>query len=370
MRPLPHALLRPARRLASVVAWFLAAAAVAPVAAAAGAAAPALRDEPLRVCCTVPSIGSIAAEVGGDRIALTVFAKGGENPHFLDARPSHVKALAAADLFVQQGMELEIGWAPVLLQQCRNAKVQPGQPGFLDCAQVVTPLEVPTEPVDRSHGDVHPAGNPHYMTDPVNGLKVARLLRDRLAQLRADDAEGFAQRCAAFEKRLCRAMAGDALADAFPTDTVIKLAELQAEGRLAAFLAAQGRKEPVGGWWGALETSSGTAVIADHNQWVYFGRRFGLRFAGYLEPKPGVAPSTSHLGELIRGAPAADVRLVFTAPGFDPKSARFVAEKLGVPLVTLAHEVGATAAASDYVAMVGSDVEAIAAALASRKGGA
>lgn len=348
---------RPARFVASLAAAF-----------AVAAAAPAPRDEPLRVCCTVPSIGSIAQEIGGDRIALTVFAKGGENPHFLDARPSHVTALAAADVFVQQGMELEIGWAPVLLQQCRNSKVQPGQPGFIDVGQVVTPLEVPTTPVDRSHGDVHPAGNPHYMTDPVNGWKVARLLRDRFTQLRPDAAGGFAERCAAFEQRLCRAMVGDALAGAFPTDTVIKLAELQAEGRLAVFLSAQGRSEAIGGWFGALAPYAGTAVIADHNQWVYFGRRFGLRFAGYLEPKPGVAPSTSHLGELIRDAPATGVRLVFTAPGFDPKSARFVAEKLGVPLLTLAHEVGATAAATDYVAMVQYDVEQIVAALARPRG--
>ncbi|MBL8843086.1 MAG: zinc ABC transporter substrate-binding protein [Planctomycetes bacterium] len=332
-------------------------------------AALAASSEPLRVCCTVPSIGSIAQEVGGDRIALTVFAKGGENPHFLDARPSHVKALAAADLFVQQGMELEIGWAPVLLQQCRNAKVQPGQLGFLDASVVVTPLEVPTAPVDRSHGDVHPGGNPHYMTDPVNGLKVARLLRERFTQLLPEAADGFAQRCARFEQRLCRALVGDALADAFPADTVIKLAELQADGRLAAFLQQQGRSEKLAGWLGVLAPYAGTAVIADHNQWIYFGRRFGLLFAGYLEPKPGVAPSTRHLGELIGAAPAANVKLVFTAPGFDPKSARFVAEKLGLPLLSLAHEVGATATATDYVAMVQFDVEQIGAALARARGG-
>lgn len=329
----------------------------------------AASSEPLRVCCTVPSIGSIAQEVGGDRIALTVFAKGSENPHFLDARPSHVKALAAADLFVQQGMELEIGWAPVLLQQCRNAKVQPGQPGFLDASLVVTPLEVPTAPVDRSHGDVHPGGNPHYMTDPVNGWKVARLLRDRFTQLLPDESSGFASRCLAFEQRLCRALVGDALADAFPADTVIKLAELQAQGRLATFLQQQGRSEQLSGWLGALAPYAGTAVIADHNQWVYFGRRFGLVFAGYLEPKPGVAPSTRHLGELIGAAPAASVKLVVTAPGFDPKSARFVAEKLGLPLLSLAHEVGATATATDYVAMVQENVLQIVAALARARGG-
>ncbi len=325
--------------------------------------ASAFAQEKLNVCCTVPSIGSIAQEVGGDAVAVTVFAKGAENPHFLDARPSHVKALAAADVFVQQGMELEIGWAPILLQQCRNGRVQPGQPGFIDASVVVAPLEVPTTPVDRSHGDVHPAGNPHYMTDPVNGLLVARLLRDRFTQLRPSARDALSQRCVAFEKRLCTAMVGAALADEFPTETVLRLADLQAQGSLAAFLDQQGRGGKLGGWFGALRPFAGTKVICDHNQWIYFGRRVGLEFAGYLEPKPGIAPSTGHLGELIRDAPAAGVKLVFTAPGFDPKSAQFVAEKLGLPLLTLAHEVGATAAAVDYVAMIDADVGLIVAAL-------
>ncbi|MSR47250.1 MAG: zinc ABC transporter substrate-binding protein [Planctomycetes bacterium] len=327
------------------------------------------REQKLNVCCTVPSIGSIAQEVGGDAVSVTVFAKGTENPHFLDARPSHVKALAAADAFVQQGMELEIGWAPVLLQQCRNGRVQPGQPGFIDASVVATPLEVPSVPVDRSHGDVHPFGNPHYMTDPVNGLLVARLLRDRLSELLPTARDGFMERCAAFEKRLCVAMVGAALAEEFQSDTIVKFAELNANGRLASFLAQQKRGEELGGWFGALAPFAGTRVLADHNQWAYFGRRFGLEFAGFLEPKPGVAPSTGHLGELIRSARAAGAKLVFTAPGFDPKSAQFVAGKLDVPLLTLAHEVGATPAATDYLAMVDSDVGSIVAALSRSRGG-
>lgn len=322
----------------------------------------------LAVCCTVPSLGSIVEAVGGDLVEVTTFAKGTGNPHFLDARPSHVKALAAADLLVEQGLELEIGWAPLLLQQCRNAKVQPGQPGFLDASQAITPLGVPTTPVDRSHGDVHPYGNPHYLTDPLNGLAVARLVRDRLAQLEPRANADLAQRCAAFERRLCAALVGEKLAAAFPPDTVVKLARLAEEGRLLPFLQQQGRAGDLAGWLGALAPFHDTVVIADHDQWAYFGRRFGLRFAGFLEPKPGVAPSTAHLAELIGSAPAAGVKLVLTAPGFDPKSARFVAEKVGVPLLELAHEVGATEEAGDYVAMIDCDVRAIAAALSRRAG--
>jgi ABC-type Zn uptake system ZnuABC Zn-binding protein ZnuA len=125
----------------------------------------------------------------------------------------------------------------------------------------------------------------------------------------------------------------------------------------------------VGGWFGRLAPCAGVAVITDHDQWSYFARRFGLRLAGFLEPKPGVAPSTGHLGELIRSAPGAKVRLVVTAPGFDPRSARFVADRLSVPLLTLAHEVGATDVATDYLAMIQFDVEQIVAALSPPRAG-
>ncbi len=317
----------------------------------------------LIVCCTVRSLGSIAEEIGGDACEVTSFAKGAENPHFIDARPSFVKTLAGADLFVQQGLELELGWAPVILQQSRNANVQPGAPGFLDASTAITPLEKPTGTVDRSMGDVHQAGNPHYMTDPVNGILVARAIRDKLAELRPAEKDGFAQRCAAFEKKVCVALVGEKLAGQYPTDTVIKLAQLNEGGKLQAFLEKQGKLADLGGWLGAMLPFAGTKAISDHNQWVYFARRFDLDMVGYLEPKPGITPTTSHLGELVKLIPAQGVRVVFASPGFDPKSGEFVASKTGIHFLVLAHEVGALDAATSYVAMLDYDVKQIAAAL-------
>jgi ABC-type Zn uptake system ZnuABC Zn-binding protein ZnuA len=118
---------------------------------------------------------SLVREVGGDRVSVTYFAKGTEDPHFVEAKPSFIKALSQCDLYVQTGMDLEIGWAPVLLQNARNGAVLPGAPGYLDASKVISPLEIPTGPTDRSMGDVHPLGNPHYLLDPLNGPKVARL---------------------------------------------------------------------------------------------------------------------------------------------------------------------------------------------------
>src|SRR4030042_1374833 len=140
----------------------------------------------LQVCATVPDLGNLAQEIGGDQVKITVFAKSQEDPHFIEAKPSFIKALSQADLFLQIGMELEIGYAPVLLQNARNSRVLFGAPGYLDCSKAITPLEIPTGVVDRSMGDVHPLGNPHYLLDPLNGLRVARLIRDRLIELRPE----------------------------------------------------------------------------------------------------------------------------------------------------------------------------------------
>jgi ABC-type Zn uptake system ZnuABC Zn-binding protein ZnuA len=317
----------------------------------------------LNVCCTVPSLGSIAQEVGGDQVAVTTFAKGTENPHFIDARPSFVKTLASADLFIEQGMELEIGWAPVIVQQSRNPNVLPGARGFLDVSAVIDRMEVPTGPIDRSMGDVHPAGNPHYMTDPLNGIAVARLIRDKLVEMRPAERAGFESRCAAFEKHVCTALVGDKLANAFPTDVVEKLARLNESGKLKAFLDQQGKTADLGGWLGALLPFSGAKAVSDHNSWVYFGRRFGIDLVGYLEPKPGITPTTSHLAEIVALVPQQGVKLILVSPGFDPKSGEFVASKTGAKLLVLAHEVGAVESASSYVSMIDYDVKQVVSAL-------
>ena len=136
---------------------------------------------PLEVCATIPDLGSLAKEIGGDQVKVTVFAKGPQDAHFMQARPSFIKALSRADLFLQAGLDLELAWVPRLLQGARNANVLLGASGFLDASTAITPLEKPAGLIDRSLGDVHPLGNPHYLLDPVNGLLVARAIRDRLS---------------------------------------------------------------------------------------------------------------------------------------------------------------------------------------------
>jgi zinc/manganese transport system substrate-binding protein len=167
------------RRIARALGRALALAALAQGAASLGRAA-----ETLRVVATVPDLGSLAQAVGGDAVDVTVLVKGPQDPHFLEPRPSFVRALHDADLFVVVGMDLEIGWVPPLLGTARNPGIAVGGPGYVDASTAIVPLEVPQGAVTRALGDVHPFGNPHYLTDPVNGLRVAALLRDRLAAAR------------------------------------------------------------------------------------------------------------------------------------------------------------------------------------------
>jgi ABC-type Zn uptake system ZnuABC Zn-binding protein ZnuA len=318
---------------------------------------------PLQVAVAVPELASLAREIGGDQVAVTVFAKGTEDAHFIEAKPSFIKTLSEADLFIQNGMELEMGWAPTLQQNARNAKILPGASGFLDASTAITPLEVPSGPVDRAMGDVHPAGNPHYLLDPINGLRVARLIRDRLIELRPERREYFDGRYANFQQRLGMALVGDTLAKKYDVE---KLALLFEAGKLSEFLKGQGEESLLSGWFALMLPYRGAKVVADHNMWPYFARRFGISVIGFLEPKPGLPPTTRHLNELIESMRAQGVKINLANPYFDQRFGQFVAERTGAQVVNMAHMVGARPGTNDYIAMIDYDIRQLAGALRGR----
>jgi ABC-type Zn uptake system ZnuABC Zn-binding protein ZnuA len=271
------------------------------------------RAEPLRVCATVPSLGSLVREVGGDQVDVFVFTKGTDDPHFAEARPSFIKALSRADLLVLVGMDLEVGWLPPLLQNARNGRVLIGGKGYLDASRAIAPLEVPSGPVDRSMGDVHIYGNPHYLLDPLNGVAVAREIAERLSDLRPASAGAFAARLADFEARA---------------------------------------KTALERWNALVRPLAGARAVSDHRLWTYFARRFDIQMVGTLEPKPGVPPTTRHVQELIEQMRAQEVRLLFSAAYYDPRHAQFVADQTGARVASMAQEVGAQPGTDDYLAMV------------------
>jgi ABC-type Zn uptake system ZnuABC Zn-binding protein ZnuA len=321
-------------------------------------------SKPIQVCATVPDLGSLAHEVGGDHVLVTVFAKGTEDAHFIEAKPSFIKALSQCDLYLQVGMDLEIGWAPVLLQNARNGAVLPGGRGYIDASRVISRLEVPSGPVDRLMGDVHPLGNPHYLIDPFNGLKVARLIRDKLVELRPDRKPYFEDRYISFHLRLGTALMGEKLAKKYDAE---KLALLYEHGKLAPFLKGQGEASLLQGWLGRMLPHFGTKVVADHNMWPYFARRFGIAVIGFMEPKPGVPPTTKHLGTLVDLMRAERVGAILTVSYYDPRHARFISQQTGARVVNLAHQVGARDGTDDYFAMIDYNVREMAAAMAQQQ---
>ena len=319
-----------------------------------------LAAEPLRVCATVPELGSLAEEVGGAEVTVTVFTKGTEDAHFTVPKPSFVRALNACHAYVQMGLELEIGWAPALLQNARNAAVLSGGPGFIDGSEVISAHGVPSGRIDRSMGDVHPSGNPHYLLDPMNGLRVAALLRDRFSALRPEARQHFGERYADFRQRLGTALVGEALSGKYDFE---KLALLGEHGRLIDFLDSQGDTALLGGWLAALRPHAGARIVTEHDGWSYFTERFDLEVIAFLEPIPGVPPTTSHLGAVIDRMRAERIGVVLTTAYYDPRYARFVSEKTGAAVVPVAHQVGARPGTGDYLSMSDYNVKQLAAAL-------
>lgn len=291
---------------------------------------------PLQVCATTPNLGRLTEQIGGDQVEVNIFCRPGEDPHFVDAKPSFVRLLSKADLLVAVGLQLEIGWLPTLIRQSRNSKIQLGRTGYLDASQAITALEIRTEETDRSQGDVHGEGNPHYMTDPIRALAVAGLIAGRLSELRPESAEAFTGKVREFRQSLGKALVGEELMATYEFE---KLATLFEFGQLQGFLESQGDAAKLGGWLGKMAEHRGCKVVADHNAWPYFTRRFGLVTVGFLEPLPGIPPSTRHLRSILQKMTTEQVRLLLTVPYYDPRHAAFVKEHSTAELVELSLQV-------------------------------
>jgi zinc/manganese transport system substrate-binding protein len=285
------------------------------------AAAPA--SAALKVIATTSDLASIASEVGGDKITVDSIAKGYQDPHFVEAKPSFVIKLSSADLLIAVGRELEIGWLPPLVNQARNAKVQPGGAGYLDASSTVHILDIPTGQLTRAMGDVHPSGNPHYWLDPENGKRIAKAVADKLASMDAGNAAYFQQREADFERR---ATAADAR------------------------------------WKAALAPYKGVKVVTYHRSWPNFTDHFGFDVIGYVEPKPGIPPSPSHTLDLIAEMKRVGAKVILVEPYFDLKTPNSIAQNTGAQVVVLAPSVGAEKEITDYIKLFDYDVDKLVAA--------
>jgi zinc/manganese transport system substrate-binding protein len=282
----------------------------------------------LNVVATLPDFGSIAQKIGGDKVNVTVLARGSEDAHFVDARPSHLVSLNKADVLLEGGAELEVGWLPPLLNNARNRKIQATGSGHIVMANGIKLLEVPTTAVDRSMGDVHPNGNPHFWLDPENGKIMATRVAEVFSKLDPKNATYYQANLKAFNTQL--------------------------DGKLAA-------------WNKIMEPYRGTKVITYHKSFEYFAERFGLKIIGQLEPKPGIEPSPTHINSLIPRAKESGVKLVIIEPFRPRKTPEYVANQIGAKLVILPEKVGGNEKTGDYVSLFDYDVKEVARALSSSR---
>jgi zinc/manganese transport system substrate-binding protein len=263
----------------------------------------------VKVIATTEDLAALVREVGGDRVTVEALARGYQDPHFVEAKPSFILKLHGADLLVVVGRELEQAWLPPLITQSRNARIQPGAAGYLDASIGAHILEIPTGQITRAMGDVHPLGNPHYWLSPENGRHIAQAVQKKLAELAPKDASYFAQRYADFDRRL-----GE----------------------------AQKR------WEGMIAPYKGLKVVTYHRSWSNFVDAFGIEVVGYVEPRPGIPPSPSHTLTLMQEMKRQNIKIVLVEPYFDLKTPNAIARDTGAKVLVLTPSVGGVKEVQTY----------------------
>jgi zinc/manganese transport system substrate-binding protein len=272
----------------------------------------------LRVVGSTEDMAALAREVGGDKVKVDAIGRGYQDPHFVEAKPSFILVLAKADLLIAVGRELEISWLPPLVTQSRNAKIQPGSPGYLDASQNVRILDIPTGALTRAMGDVHPSGNPHYWLDPNNGRLVAQAIKAKLQELDRANAAYYDQRYADFDRRLA-----------------------EAEKR----------------WDATMAPFKGMKIVTYHRSWTNFADRFKLDVIGFVEPKPGVPPSPQHTIDLIKAMKAQGIKVLLVEPYFDLKTPNSIGRETGAAVLVMPPSVGGEKVITDYIKLFDYDVD-------------
>jgi ABC-type Zn uptake system ZnuABC Zn-binding protein ZnuA len=270
--------------------------------------APTPAKADLKVATALSDLASVASAVGGEHVKAQSLCKGYEDPHFVPAKPSLMRAIRNADVFISTGLELDGGWLPLVLPGSRNPKIQPGAAGFVDASEGVTVLEKPKGTINRAEGDIHPLGNPHYYLDP----KALEVLADHLAEvfsnLDASNAKDYAANAKAFDEKMEAAL--------------VK-------------------------WQDQLKPFAGASVVTYHENFTYFSMRFGLKIFGTVEDKPGIPPSPRHIAELSENMKKAGIKVVIYQPYQDAGAAKGLAEKSGGTALEAAFEVGGSDEARD-----------------------
>lgn len=278
----------------------------------------------IKVVTSLQDFASIADSIGGNRIETFAIAKGYQDPHFVDPKPSFVLKLNRADLLIAAGLELEIGYLPPLIDQSRNEKIHPGNRGYLDASQGCDILNRPAGVVTRAMGDVHPFGNPHYWTDPENGRVIARSIAVKLSELDPAGRATYQQNLAAFEATLTK-------------------------------------KDQE--WKAKMAPYANVKVVTFHDSWPNFAKHFNIAVRGHIEPKPGIPPSPSHTLEIINLMKAEKIGVIIVEPYFDTKTPTSIASKTGAKVLRFYPSVGGAPQIKDYFSLFDTDIDTLVDAL-------
>ena len=263
----------------------------------------------INVITATTDLAALTQEVAGDKVDVESIAKGYQDPHYVEAKPSFLLKLRHADLLVVVGLDLEIGWLPPLITQSGNPKIQPAAAGYLDASQFSEIVEKPTGLISRAQGDVHPLGNPHYWLDPDNGRRIAKGIADKLSEMQPSEAAYFQQRYADFNQRLT---------------------------------AAEKK------WDDEMKPYRGSKVVSYHKSWPNFAKHFGLDVVGYIEPRPGIPPTPGHTLELIQLMKRENVKTIMVEPYFDLKTPNSIAAATGGQVLVMLPSVGGQKEVTDY----------------------
>jgi zinc/manganese transport system substrate-binding protein len=275
----------------------------------------------LKVVTTTSDLFDIAGAVGGNLITVSHISEGYEDPHFVQPKPSFILRLRGADVLAYVGLDLEIGWLPLLQDGARNNKIRAGAPGNINVSSVIPVLDA-NRAVDRSQGDVHPLGNPHYWLDPTNARKIAHLFRDRFSELDAKNAATYAANTTAWEAKLTAAEQG---------------------------------------WAADIASMKDKPIVAWHTSWRYFAAFTGVRIVGFMEPKPGVPPSPSHLSSLVNTMKQTGAKVIIMEPFYDRKTADKIARETGAQVLVLPPSVGGAKGLDDYIELMKNNIRVVAA---------
>ncbi|MEN8145154.1 MAG: metal ABC transporter substrate-binding protein [Gemmatimonadota bacterium] len=316
-------------------------------------------QEPLNIVTSLTTYASIAREVVGDKGTVTAIAQGDEDAHFVQPKPSFVRLLRGADVFVTTGLDLEL-WVPALLDRAGNRKVSPGGPGYVTASDGVDLLEVPAT-VDRAAGDVHIYGNPHIHADPLNAILISRSIRAGLERVSPQNADYFRARGETFERDVLTALIGEELVRILTLGTAMQLLESH---RLYEFLASTDYQDQplsgrLDGWFGRAEGLRGQRMVCYHKEWSYFSRRFGISCAAYVESKLGIPPTPRHVRELIDLMRRENIPAIFAANYYNQNQISQVAERTGASPVIVPENTGGATGTGTYFGLVDHWIESL-----------